>query len=249
MQTYLTLEEVADALGSRNLMVIVCGYAVDVKDASLSVESRLWFAHSLGLPLHTAWPGVPLHQILRDIPSINDPQIMRVLNRETNLAELSATEKQHILETALEFHSDEVSIFLFERFELTAKDVRTYNNYALREAATNGRLLIMQYLVQKFELTADDVRANRNSTLCMAAANGHLPTVEYLVERFKLTVVDVRARNNCAFLNAAVHGHLRMVQYLVERFKLTIDDARDDKNFAIRYAAAGGHLPVVRYLS
>jgi hypothetical protein len=131
---------------------------------------------------------------------------------------------------------------------LSLEGVRSCNNEALRWAAMNGHLPVVQYLCEKFQLTIQDVRSWNNDALGGAAESGHLPVVKYLCETYSLTTEDVRSANNEALRMAVYDGHLPVVQYLCEKFQLTIQDARSCDNFAIRWAASGGHLPVVKYL-
>jgi len=138
--------------------------------------------------------------------------------------------------------------YLVEKFELTAGDVRSRDNHALRCAAANGHIEMVQYLVEKFELTAEDARANDNVVLRWAASNGHLEMVQYLVEQFKLTAEDARANDNVVLREVAENGHIEMVQYLVETFELTAEDARACVNYALRLSAAKGQLEMVKYL-
>jgi hypothetical protein len=131
---------------------------------------------------------------------------------------------------------------------LSLEDIKYYDNWALRWAAANGHLRVVQYLCEKFQLTIRDVRSWNNGALWNAAGYGHLPVVQYLCEKFQLTIRDVRSWNNWALRQAAMNGHLPVVQYLCEKFQLTIQDVRTRDNWALRVAAGNGHLPVVQYL-
>jgi ankyrin repeat protein len=136
---------------------------------------------------------------------------------------------------------------------LSLEDVRSWNNGALRWAAENGHLPVVQYLFETFQLTIQDVRWFDNDTLRCAAGSGHLPVVQYLCETFQLTIQDIRSWNNGALRWAAHNGHLPVVQYLCEyrdreNRQLTIQDVRSGINCALRSAAFYGHLPVVQFL-
>jgi hypothetical protein len=131
---------------------------------------------------------------------------------------------------------------------LSLEDVRKWNNWALRWAAGDGHLPVVQNLCEKFQLTIQDVRSNHNEALREAAFYGHLPVVQYLCEKFQLTIQDVLSYKNEALRWAALNGHLPIVQYLCEKFQLTLEDVRSCDNYALRRAAEIGHLPVVQYL-
>jgi hypothetical protein len=136
---------------------------------------------------------------------------------------------------------------------LSLEDVRSWNNWALRKAAENGHLPVVQYLCEKFQLTIQDVRSRDNEALRMAASRGHLQVVQYLCEYHdrenrQLTIQDVRSDNNWALRGAAGNGHLAVVQFLCEKFQLTLQDVRTWNNRALLGAAMRGHLPVVQFL-
>jgi ankyrin repeat protein len=136
---------------------------------------------------------------------------------------------------------------------LSLKDIKYLNHFALRWAAKNGHLPVVQYLCEKFQLTLEDVRTWNNEALRCAAFNGHLPVVQYLCEyrdrqNRQLTIQDVRSEHNWALRWSARFGHLPTVQYLCETFSITIQDVRSRDNEALRCAAFNGHLPVVQYL-
>jgi ankyrin repeat protein len=104
------------------------------------------------------------------------------------------------------------------KFNLTVQDVRSSDNYALRNAARGGHLETVKYLVETFNLTVQDVRSRDNEALRYAAYGGHLETVRYLIETFNLTVQDVR--NNEALRWATSNSRLEVVRYLLEKFYL-----------------------------
>jgi hypothetical protein len=108
---------------------------------------------------------------------------------------------------------------------LSLEDIKCYDNYALRWAAGNGHLPVVQYLCEKFQLTMRDVRSWNNGALRNAASGGHLPVVQYLCEyrdreNRQLTIQDVRSVNNWALRWAASRGHLQVVQYLRQKYKI-----------------------------
>ncbi len=116
----VSLEDVADALRSRDLMVIVCGYVVDVDDESVEDLDRLWMTCSLGLELKNAWPSIPLHQILQEVPSTEDTRLMRVLQREKDLHRMCVVQKREAIKTALRYHSSPFSLSVIQMLKLTA---------------------------------------------------------------------------------------------------------------------------------
>lgn len=74
---------------------------------------------------------------------------------------------------------------------LTAADIRTADNYALRFACFNGHLKVAQWLVKRFGLTAEDARTNDNYALRLACFNGHLGVVQWLEDRFGITKDEI----------------------------------------------------------
>lgn len=112
------------------------------------------------------------------------------------------------------------------RFGLTAEDIRSNNNFALRQAARNGHVNILRFLKDEFGLTAEDARDDNNDAIELASQNGHVDVLRFLKEEFGLTVKDARANNNYALLYAAGKGHLEVLRFLKEEFGLTVEDAR-----------------------
>jgi hypothetical protein len=145
---------------------------------------------------------------------------------------------------------DHLSIakWLHASFHLSAVDVRSNNNSALRKACSNGYLGVLQYLHITFHLTSDDARASNNHALTSSCYYGYLDVVRYLHTSFQLTSDDARTNNNQALLWACENGHFAVVQYLHIEFKLTIEDTRTYHNYALRWACLNGHLAVIQYL-
>jgi hypothetical protein len=73
---------------------------------------------------------------------------------------------------------------------LTITDIRTNNNYALRNACYRGHLEVIKYLIEKFHLTITDIRTNNNYALQNAYANVHLGVVKYLIKKMIENHVD-----------------------------------------------------------
>jgi Ankyrin repeats (3 copies) len=105
--------------------------------------------------------------------------------------------------------------WLADRFELTAADARTADNWALRQACYRGHLATATWLTDRFALTADDVRANDNFALRVACTYGHLDVAAWLTDRFELTPADARSADNHALCLACENGHLAVVQFLL----------------------------------
>ena len=62
---------------------------------------------------------------------------------------------------------------LADEFNLTIKDIRARNNYALCWSCINGHLHVAQWLTERFNLTINDARVNNNYTLRHSCKNGH----------------------------------------------------------------------------
>ncbi|MDB6096939.1 MAG: hypothetical protein JWM09_1217 [Francisellaceae bacterium] len=120
------------------------------------------------------------------------------------------------------------------------EDVTAQNNYALRVAAANGYLEVVNRLLAE---PGVDATANSNEAIRWAASNGHLSVVNRLLEVSK---VDITANNNEAIRMAAFCGHLEVVNRLLA---VPGVDVTADNNHAIRFAARDGHWAIVELIT
>ena len=111
--------------------------------------------------------------------------------------------------------------------------------YAVRAAAYNGDLAIVEQLLQDARV---DPSADDNFAVRWAARNGHLTIVQRLLQDER---VDPSARDNFAVRWAAENGHLAVVERLMQDERV---DPSDNDNYAIQCASYNGHLAVVKRL-
>jgi hypothetical protein len=127
-------------------------------------------------------------------------------------------------------------------------DPSAADNQALRKAARNGHLGVVQYLCALPLVRGVDPGAADNKALRWAAAGGYLPVVQYLCALPPARGVDPGAPDNEVLWEAARYGHLPVVQYLCALPPARGVDPGANDNAALRWAAEHGHLPVVQYL-
>jgi len=116
-------------------------------------------------------------------------------------------------------------------------DIQAENDKALRLAAENGHLPIVEYLVGK----GADITAEDDFALQRSAGQGHLTVVQYLVEQG----ADLMADDGSALWRASMNGHMDVVKYLIEDLSF---DNQEAKNSALLCAATEGHADVSIYL-
>lgn len=149
--------------------------------------------------------------------------------------------------------------WIANRFELTAKDIRGYNNAPILTAATHGLLHICQWLVTTFGLTKRDARyAFRN-----AVHNGHLEVCQWLTERFRYDKYDPMSDMETGFTQLhygplwgpqsglrLLDGtfHVDMCRWLTSYFGLTAQMLRSSGNQALTTAAFNGKADVCQWL-
>jgi hypothetical protein len=112
------------------------------------------------------------------------------------------------------------------------------DNYAIRLAAANGQLGVVNRLLEDARV---DPSASDNYALIQAAKNGYLDVVNRLLVHPN---VDPSARDNEAIIWAAENGHLDVVNRLLDH---GVDPSASD-NYAILFAATNGQLGVVNRL-
>jgi hypothetical protein len=106
----------------------------------------------------------------------------------------SATQQQvkwKVAKASLVYGHLSIAKWLHASFHLSAADVRSDNNSALRCACVKGHLAVVQYLHTAFQLTSEDVRAGDNYALRCAYKRGHSIVVQYLRTTFQLTIENV----------------------------------------------------------
>lgn len=130
---------------------------------------------------------------------------------------------------------------------LTAADVRSWNNNALNVACQRGHLDVARWLVATFGLTAKDARSGGNSPFYNACFFGHLAVAQWLAATFSLTAADVRILDNQTFRVVCGNGDIEIAIWLTETFNLGVQDAM--RSSAVFSAYQGGHLDVLQWLA
>jgi surface antigen len=118
-------------------------------------------------------------------------------------------------------------------------DPSAEGNVAIRRAAENGHLAVVERLLQDERVNPSD---GNNLAVRSAAHYGHLEVVERLLEDDR---VDPSADNNDAVRLAAQRGNLAVVEQLLQDKRV---DPSAVNNYAVRYAAQNGRLAVVERL-
>eukprot|EP00455_Lapot_gusevi_P019844 TRINITY_DN2111_c0_g4_i1.p1 TRINITY_DN2111_c0_g4~~TRINITY_DN2111_c0_g4_i1.p1 ORF type:complete len:436 (+),score=43.95 TRINITY_DN2111_c0_g4_i1:62-1309(+) len=115
-------------------------------------------------------------------------------------------------------------------------DATTQANEAIRLAARNGHLALVEHLLQ---YPGIDLTANSNEALRLAAKNGHLSVTNRLLQ---VPGVDPSAQANEAIRMAAANGHLAIVDRLLREAGV---DPTAQNNMALRQASKHGHIAIV----
>jgi hypothetical protein len=115
-------------------------------------------------------------------------------------------------------------------------DPSDYYNYAIRTAARNGHLSVVERLLLDERV---DPSAYDNDAIGVAAGGGHLAVVERLLQDKR---VDPSANYNNAVQGAAVRGHLAVVERLLQDQRV---NPAAKNNYAVYLAAANGQVAVV----
>jgi len=139
----------------------------------------------------------------------------------------------------------------------TADDARANSNLAVRSAARQGRVDVLEALRVTFGLSADDARANSNEALRFAAANGHVNVLSSLRACWGLGSADARANGNEALHRIAAtqpgdpqhmreeEDRVRVLRSLREEWGLGADDARSNNNELFFSAVFEGRIGVM----
>ncbi|KAG6620765.1 Serine/threonine protein kinase [Phytophthora cinnamomi] len=122
-------------------------------------------------------------------------------------------------------------------------------NYSIGQAASAGKLDVIQWLCSKAE-EALNVQTSEllkeYNTLAAAAYNGHLDVMKWFVEN-GAQVNQGDGEGSQALVFAAGNGHFTAVQWLVEH-GATLGEAEGGDDTALHGAAACGALDIVKYL-
>ena len=108
---------------------------------------------------------------------------------------------------------------------------------AVRAAAFNGHLSIVQYLVEQYNA---DIRSCNDFALSRASAGGHLLLVKYLIT----LIEDTHDAYSGALVWASKKGQLPVVKYLIEKGA----NVNYDRGAPLEFASGKGHSEVVDYL-
>jgi hypothetical protein len=133
-------------------------------------------------------------------------------------------------------------------FHLSAEDVRTNDNSALKLACFMGHFDVLKYLHTEFHLTAEDARYKYNFALSVASQYGHYDVVKYLHLGFHLTAKDAQAYDKETLRVACANGHLRVIKYLCIEFEQSLDDIQANLKCALEMASSIQRLDVINYL-
>ena len=114
----------------------------------------------------------------------------------------------HIFSQACSDGRLEICKWLVRTFNLTAEDVRSDDNSALRWACKKGHLEVFLWLVSTFNLSITDARSRNNFALRMACREGYLKVCKWLVGIFEFTAEDVKSLDNYELQYACDHGLL-----------------------------------------
>jgi len=133
--------------------------------------------------------------------------------------------------------------FLNAMFALELQDVQ----HALRWAAENGHVAVLQFLVNMCDSTAAAQPGSLPRALGSETSLTR-PGTAKKADTLCLTLRDVRSNNNYALRVAAEKGHVAVLQFLKNTWDLTLQDVRSDYNFALRVAVGKGHVDVLQFL-
>ena len=136
------------------------------------------------------------------------------------------------------------------------EDARSHDNLALRMAAENGHVAVVDRLAEPpFSLGPDDARSWDNCALVVAAHNGHIAVLDRLaIPPYSLGTEDARTGGNSALRRAAETGNVALLDRLAAPpYSLGPEDARTSDLTgafpALRWAAFFGHVAVLDRLA
>ena len=137
-------------------------------------------------------------------------------------------------------------------FSFGPDEARSNDNFALRCAAENGHVAVLDRLAAPpYNLGQADARSDNNYTLRWAAACGHVAALDRLAAPpYNLGHADARGSDNFALHWAAKNGHVAVVDRLAAPpYNLGQVDARSDNSCALRWASRNGHVAVLDRLA
>ena len=104
----------------------------------------------------------------------------------------------------------------FGPFSFGPEDARGHGNLALRWAAENGHVAVLDRLAKApYSLNRDDARSSLNSALFFAAMNGHVAVLDRLAAPpYSLCQDDARSCNNYALQTVAENGRVAILDRL-----------------------------------
>ena len=117
--------------------------------------------------------------------------------------------------------------FLHTEFKLTAKDVRSENNFSLRVAATSGSVEVVKYLHRQFGPTTIDASfPSWDNAVRRACIAGHLPVLQYIHLETHINIDRVRLAlaGSDGLLKVLRYPNNPVVPYLHQQMGLTWQD-------------------------
>lgn len=138
-----------------------------------------------------------------------------------------------------------VAAWLRAAFELTPRDARAADNYALRHACAGGHLSVVGWLVDTFGLDAADAAARDSAAFKAACRNGRLVVARWLAQRFGST----RAVAASALAEACRAGRLDVAEWLTQQAPACRrDQPAGSVACALRRACRRNRAPFVKWL-
>jgi len=130
----------------------------------------------------------------------------------------------------------EMVMYLVGKFNVTTKELFSYNCTAFEKAVEEGYLDMVKYFVETFNLTIEDLRPDQSRGLYLACCGGHVEVVEYMVDTFRLDNEDITSKDECisghlnkrsVFMVACKEGNTEVVSFFIHRQWLSPGCARD----------------------
>jgi hypothetical protein len=126
-------------------------------------------------------------------------------------------------------------------------DVSIDDEYAFRNACTNGHFEIAKWLLSVKPTI--NISANGEFAFVNACKNGHFEIAKWLHSLQKNMTIHALAADECAFHNACEKGHLEIAQWLFSVWeKLDIEISEDNYIHSFILACKNGNLEVAQWL-